>query len=142
MRFELIDAVIERSDSRIVAVKNVVPTEEYLQDHFPSFPILPGVFMLETMVQAARRLIESRSDADPNTRYVLGLVRALKYGAMVRPGDSLTVDVTVAPVDADGAFDCKGSGAVQPTAAPPDAPLPEPRNAVSGRFTLRPIRSL
>lgn len=136
MRFDLIDAVIERSDDRIVAVKNVVAAEEYLQDHFPSFPILPGVFMLETMVQAARRLIESRPDAVPDTRYVLSLVRGLKYGAMVRPGDALTVDVSLAPADADGAFDCKGSGAVRPSADP----LTQPRNAVSGRFTLRPMR--
>ncbi len=141
MRFELIDAVLERSDNRIVAVKNVVAAEEYLQDHFPSFPILPGVFMLEAMVQAARRLIESRTDADPNTRYVLGAVRGLKYGAMVRPGESLTVDVTVAPIDSDGAFDCKGSGAVSPTASDESPLSTPPRTAVSGRFTLRPLRS-
>ncbi len=140
MRFELIDAVLTRTDDRIVAIKNVVAAEEYLQDHFPSFPILPGVFMLETMVQAARRLIESRPDARPDTRYVLSSVRGLKYGAMVRPGDSLTVDVTLAPPDADGAFECKGSGAVSPTATLPSDGH-EPRNAVSGKFTLRPLRS-
>lgn len=140
MRFDLIDAVISTSDDRIVAVKNVVAAEEYLQDHFPSFPILPGVFMLETMVQAARKLIDSRPDATPHTRYVLSAVRGLKYGAMVRPGESLTVDVTLSPPDADGAFECKGSGSVSPS-APLASDTPQPRNAVSGKFTLRPLRS-
>ena len=58
MRFDLVDAVLERGGERIVTVKNVTAAEEYLGDHFPGFPILPGVMMLEAMVQAARRFLE------------------------------------------------------------------------------------
>ena len=70
MRFELIDAILEQSDDRIVAVKQVSLAEEYLADHFPSFPILPGVMMLETFVQAARIMLADRGDR----RLVLGRV--------------------------------------------------------------------
>ena len=56
MRFDLIDRVLECETDRIVAAKNVTMAEEYLGDHFPGFAVLPGVFMLETMVQAARSL--------------------------------------------------------------------------------------
>ena len=131
MRFELIDEVLEQSPERIVAVKHVTLAEEYLGDHFPGYPILPGVLMLEAMVQAARRLLAGRSP----DRLVLGSVRALKYGAMVRPGDVLRVEVTAS--DADGeAFACRGTGTVihDPTGAG------STETAVSGRFTMRPVR--
>ena len=43
-----------------MTIKQVTAAEEYLQDHFATFPVLPGVMMLEAMVQAGRRLLESR----------------------------------------------------------------------------------
>ena len=54
MQFTLIDNVLEQSQDRIRAVKQVSAAEEYLADHFPGFPILPGVMMIEVLVQAAR----------------------------------------------------------------------------------------
>jgi len=61
MHFDLVDRVLELAPDRIVTLKQVSAAEEYLQDHFPSFPVLPGVMMLEALVQAARRLAESRA---------------------------------------------------------------------------------
>lgn len=130
MRFVLIDQVIERTAERIVARKQVSLAEEYLADHFPTFPILPGVLMLETMVQAARAMIDSA------TPLVLGEVRALKYGNMVRPGEALEVEVTLHKRNDDGSFTCKGSGKVVRAAAA----MASDDVAVSGRFTLRAVR--
>jgi 3-hydroxyacyl-[acyl-carrier-protein] dehydratase len=132
MRFQLLDTILERSADRIVAVKQVSLAEEYLGDHFPGFPILPGVMMLETMVQAARTLLAERT----NERFVLGQVKALKYGAMVRPGEALEVDVSISKESEDGSYTLKGTGTVRRRAPgePADA------TAVSGRFTMRPIR--
>jgi 3-hydroxyacyl-[acyl-carrier-protein] dehydratase len=132
MKFDLIDHVVEQSADRIVAVKQVSAAEEYLADHFPTFPILPGVLMLETMVQAARRLLAGQGDE----RLVLGEVRALKYGAMVRPGEALIVEVTVSAMDENGAFSCRGSGQVRRA----DDSTAARETAVSGRFTMRPVR--
>ncbi len=130
MKFNLIDSVLEQSHDRIVAIKQVSLAEEYLADHFPSFPVLPGVLMVETMVQAARRLLSDRGE----TRLVLGEIKGLKFGSFVRPGETLAVDVTVTGFK-DGTYQCRGKGRVLRH----DGSRSD-ETAVSGRFTMRPIR--
>ncbi|MCH8212367.1 MAG: beta-hydroxyacyl-ACP dehydratase, partial [Planctomycetes bacterium] len=90
MTFDFLDDILEQTADRIVAVKRVDPAEDYLADHFPTFPVMPGVLMVETMVQAARRMLASRGDS----RLVLGQVKALKFGNFVRPNETLEVEVT------------------------------------------------
>jgi 3-hydroxyacyl-[acyl-carrier-protein] dehydratase len=136
VHFDLVDAVLEQTADRIVTVKQVTAAEEYLQDHFATFPVLPGVLMLEAMVQAGRRLVGARMAADAPP-LVLGTVRALKYGRFVKPGSSLRVEVSLLKALEGGAFDLKGEAVVVSHA---DAPGTEPPTAVSGRFTLRPVR--
>jgi 3-hydroxyacyl-[acyl-carrier-protein] dehydratase len=126
MKFDLVDRVLEQSPARIVTLKQVAAAEEYLQDHFASFPVLPGVMMLEAMVQAGRRLLESR-DTGP---LVLGKVRALKYGRFVRPGAALRVEVAL-HAEESGGYDLKGEALL----VEPDSD--ERVTAASGRFTLR-----
>ena len=136
MHFDLLDAVLEQDDNRIVTIKQVTMAEEYLQDHFPSFPVLPGVLMIESLVQAARRLLMGR---DPScSRHVLGTVRALKYGGFVRPGDTLRIEVTLVKDEGDGVYAFKGHGLV---GGPGHdlSDLSEAPTAVSGKFTLRPL---
>jgi len=136
MHFDLVDRVLEIDSGHIVTIKAVSGAEEYLQDHFPTFPVLPGVMMLEAMVQAARRLIETRDPGGPPV--VLGRVRALKYGRFVKPGSALRVVVSLAKDPVDGQYDLKGEATVMETAgAPVDAAV-----AVSGRFLMRPVRVL
>ncbi len=133
MKFVLIDHIVERTPERIVAVKQVSLAEEYLADHFPTFPILPGVLMVEAMVQAARAMIGPPESA----RLVLGEVKALKYGNMVRPGEALEVEVTMQKRNDDGSYACKGTGRVRRAGHASAGDL----TAVSGRFTLRPVRA-
>jgi len=134
MHFDLVDHVLELDADRIVTIKQVTMAEEYLQDHFPSFPVLPGVLMIESLVQAARRLLRERDPA--LGRHVLGSVRALKYGGFVRPGDTLRIEVALAKEEADGVFAFKGQGLV---IAPGATDLAEAPTAVGGKFTLRPL---
>lgn len=130
MHFRLIDHVLERSESRVVAAKLVSMSEEYLQDHFPTFPVLPGVFMLEALVQSAREL-----DQPGVGRLVLGRVRALKYGSFVRPGDVLTTEITLVSRLDDGGLDVKGRATVRSASGAGVA-----LTACTGRLTLRPVR--
>lgn len=134
MHFSLVDRVLERDDSRIVTIKLVSSAEEYLQDHFATFPVLPGVFMLEAFVQAARLFADgSRPASAPPL--VLGTVRTLKYGRFVKPGDTLRVECTLTAPPADDRWDFKASAAALSPGAP-DSPT-----AASGRFILRPVRT-
>lgn len=135
MHFNLIDRVIERAPSQIVTLKHVSSAEEYLQDHFPGFPVLPGVMMLESMTQAARLLLDPDNTAD--TPWVLTQARALKYGAFVRPGATIRVTMTRHKDNDDGSVDFKGDvRLMEPGANPDDSPV-----ACSGRITLRPARA-
>src|SRR5580700_6333595 len=94
MKFNLIDRIEQVSDERLVAVKNVSLAEEYLGDHFPTFPVLPGVLMLEALVQAAGWLLHRKSGFSKSIA-VLKEARNVKYGTFVAPGNSLRVDVEV-----------------------------------------------
>ncbi len=130
MHFSLLDKVIEQTGGRIVTIKNVTAAEEYLQDHFPTFPVLPGVMMLESMVQAARRLAESTDQTPTRVPLVLGRVRALKYGRFVQPGETIRIEVELAKRNADE-WDFKGTVVMA---------TPDRETAASGRFILRPAR--
>lgn len=135
MHFNLVDRVLEQTTEKIVTLKNVSLAEEYLQDHFATFPVLPGVMMLESMVQAARRLIESLPASRTDVPYVLGKVRALKYGTFVKPGHTMRVTVTLRKDPGDGTYDLDGLVEVLDPASPSTA-----ATAASGRLALRPAR--
>lgn len=92
MKFNLIDRIEHLSAERIVAVKYVSLAEEYLADHFPTFPVLPGVMMLEAVTQAAGWLLHHRTDF-AKSMALLKEARNVKYGTFVAPGQALRVEV-------------------------------------------------
>lgn len=133
MHFNLIDRVLERNDNQIITLKHVSSAEEYLQDHFPSFPVLPGVMMLEAMTQASRLFLDP--DNTSELPWVLTQARALKYGSFVRPGASIRVTMTKHKDNDDGSVDFKGDVRL----FEPDADMDNLPVACSGRITLRPL---
>ena len=92
MKFNLLDKVESVSPQRIVATKHVSLAEEYLADHFPSFPVLPGVMMLEALTQAAGWVMHRRTDFAKSFA-VLKEAKNVKYGNFVAPGNHLRVEV-------------------------------------------------
>ena len=91
MRFTLIDRIVElKPGEKIAAVKNVSLAEEYLQDHFPKFPVLPGVLMLEAMTQACAWLLRVSEDF-AHSMVLLKEARNVKYANFVAPGQMLSV---------------------------------------------------
>ncbi len=114
MKFNLIDHIESLSDQRIVAVKFVSLAEEYLADHFPTFPVLPGVMMLEAITQAAGWLMHHRTGFSKSMA-VLKEAKNVKYGQFVAPGNYLKVDVELAKVTETGAtFKANGFAGTDP----------------------------
>ncbi len=93
MRFLLLDRICSfEPDKELTAVKNVSLAEEYLADHFPEFPVLPGVFMLEAATQAGAWLVRL-SENYTHSIVVLHEARAVKYADFVTPGHTLNMRV-------------------------------------------------
>jgi 3-hydroxyacyl-[acyl-carrier-protein] dehydratase len=113
MRFVLIDRVLDVQPGRsrldgahtfttpgpsLVAVKNLSLTEEYLSDHFPGFPVMPGVLMLEALTQAGAWLIRDMEDF-AHSIILLKQAKTIKYGSFVEPGRQLELRVEMTSND-------------------------------------------
>ena len=94
--FLLIDRVVELvRKERIVAIKNVTINEPFFQGHFPSYPIMPGVLMVEAMAQAGGALLLTEvPDRDDKLMLFTGIDGA-KFRAPVVPGDQVRIEVEV-----------------------------------------------
>jgi 3-hydroxyacyl-[acyl-carrier-protein] dehydratase len=94
MRFLLVDRITElEAGKRAQGVKNVTLSEDFLAYHFPHKPIMPGMLILESLVQLGDWLVRARSDFSQ-----LGLASAfdqIKFRRVVRPGDQLRLQVEV-----------------------------------------------
>jgi len=123
MRFCLLDRICSlEPDVELTAVKNVSLAEEYLADHFPEFPVLPGVFMLEAAAQAASWLVRL-SENYAHSMISLQEARSVKFTDFVSPGQSLRMTVEQLKRE-DSLVSFKFQGDV------------EGRVCVSGRLTL------
>ena len=95
MRFRQLDQILElQPGKRIVAVKRLDPQEEYLKDHFPRFPVMPGVLMLEAMFQAGAWLVYATEDFQ-HAVVVLKEARNVKFADFVEPGEQLLVTAEI-----------------------------------------------
>jgi 3-hydroxyacyl-[acyl-carrier-protein] dehydratase len=102
VKFNLVDKIEHLSDQKIVTVKYVSLAEEYLADHFPTFPVLPGVMMLEAATQSAAWLLHHRSNFRCSMA-VLKEARNVKYGMFVAPGNFLRIEAELLKEEQDGA---------------------------------------
>ncbi|MBA2113317.1 3-hydroxyacyl-ACP dehydratase FabZ family protein [Bremerella alba] len=99
MKFHLIDQISEiHPGERISAVKCLSLAEEYLQDHFPRFPVMPGVLMLESMTQTGAWLVRVTNNFS-HSLTVLKEARNVKYGNFVEPGEMLVVKAELVKMD-------------------------------------------
>jgi 3-hydroxyacyl-[acyl-carrier-protein] dehydratase len=110
MRFHLIDRIESwEAGKSLSAAKFLALGEEYLADHFPRFPVMPGVLMLQAAVEAAAWLWRATTDFR-HPVIVLREVRNVKYGSFMQPGRRMDLVVELTKHDADTAT-FKGKGA-------------------------------
>lgn len=110
MKFVLVDQLIAFESGRsITMAKNLSMAEEYLADHFPGFPVLPGVLMLEAAVQTAAWLVRQQNQYAKSI-VVLKEARGVRYGTFVSPGNTLIMKADAVEIAADRSdFKIKGT---------------------------------
>ena len=93
MRFILIDKVISLDIGReIKAIKGVSLAEEYLADHFPAFPVLPGVLLLEGLIESASWLVR-RTENFAHSMILLEQAKNVKYKSFLAPASQIEYTV-------------------------------------------------
>jgi len=92
----LVDRIEELEPERIVGIKNVTVNEPFFMGHFPDFPVMPGVMIIEAMAQVAGVLVLSQIEDRKNKLVLLASVNEAKFRKPVRPGDQLRIEMKVA----------------------------------------------
>jgi len=99
MKFILIDKVVSLTAGKeIRTVKNVSLSEEYLADHFPAFPVLPGVLLLEGLVESASWLVRE-TDNFAHSLVLLAEARNVKYKSFLAPSESIEYTVKAKTIE-------------------------------------------
>src|SRR5919107_2628086 len=93
--FLLVDRVVEMEPGkRIVAIKNVTANEWFFQGHFPGYPIMPGVLIVEALAQTGAILLLSDESARGQIPLFAGIEKC-RFRQQVVPGDTLTLELEV-----------------------------------------------
>jgi 3-hydroxyacyl-[acyl-carrier-protein] dehydratase len=91
--FLLVDRITEMEPERVVGIKNVSVNEPFFVGHFPDFPVMPGVLIIEAMAQVAGVLVLSQIEDRKSKLVLLAGVDGAKFRKPVRPGDQLRIEM-------------------------------------------------
>lgn len=91
----LVDRILELEEERIVGIKNVTVNEPFFMGHFPDYPVMPGVLIVEAMAQVAGVLVLKSLPDRKNKLVLLATIENAKFREKVRPGDQLRIEMKV-----------------------------------------------
>ena len=91
----LVDQILELEEERIVGIKNVTINEPFFEGHFPEFPVMPGVLIVEAMAQVAGVLVLKQIPDRKNKLVLLASVEEAKFRRPVLPGHQLRIEMKV-----------------------------------------------
>jgi beta-hydroxyacyl-ACP dehydratase FabZ len=93
--FLLVDRIVEMEADRVVGIKNVTLNEPFFTGHFPEFPVMPGVLIVEAMAQAAGVLVLKTIADRENKLVLLVAIDNARFRKPVVPGDTLRMEMTI-----------------------------------------------
>jgi beta-hydroxyacyl-ACP dehydratase FabZ len=93
--FLLVDRIVEMEPERVVGIKNVTFNEPFFMGHFPDFPVMPGVLIVEAMAQTAGVLVLKSMPDRENKLVLLVAIDYARFRRPVVPGDTLRMEMTI-----------------------------------------------
>lgn len=91
----LVDEIVQREENRIVCRKTFHEDEFFFQGHYPGYPLVPGVILCESAMQAGAILLSSHLDSDSDGAPVATRMDQVRFRRMVRPGETVEIEVNL-----------------------------------------------
>lgn len=93
--FLLVDEIVEmEAGKRVIGKKNVTINEPFFQGHFPNYPVMPGVLILEALAQTGAVSMLSKKENDGKIGFLAGIDKC-RFRRQVKPGDTLRLEVEI-----------------------------------------------
>ncbi|MGE5430500.1 MAG: 3-hydroxyacyl-ACP dehydratase FabZ [Syntrophomonadaceae bacterium] len=121
MRFFMLDKITEWKPGQSArGIKNISMSEDFFEDHFPEYPIMPGVLIVEALAQLSGLLLEETVERNYNKKLkaLVTILEKVKFRNIAKPGDTLELSVEIISVHED-------SGKVHTTARSGDKKIAE-----------------
>ena len=92
--FLFVDEIVEATNEKIIAKRVFTENEYFFKGHFPDYPVVPGVILVETMAQSGGAGLRKLGTLGPDGLFFFATVDKVKFRRQVRPGDELRSEVT------------------------------------------------
>ncbi|WP_427137399.1 3-hydroxyacyl-ACP dehydratase FabZ [Psychrobacillus psychrodurans] len=93
--FLLVDKILELEEGkRAVGIKNVTANEEFFNGHFPNYPVMPGVLIVEALAQVSAVVMLTKEENQGRLGLLVGIDKC-RFKQQVKPGDQLRLEIEI-----------------------------------------------